>query len=171
MSLRALVEKPAVKVGLERNYLHKLSGDRLAIIAIGACQVAFQPSAIIRAALLTKISGSDDFDPSQQLLGSPDLRARFSQVQLSSLVAAKQGTFERSALGKSLLVNRAAPRFMMLAWQEEVTRSFDAGQLMTEFLKPGLLFDLRTNATIQGAVAAKAASNAQSGIFIGRRSR
>jgi hypothetical protein len=60
---------------------------------------------------------------------------------------------------------------MMLAWQEEVTRSFDAGQLMTEFLKPGLLFDLRTNATIQSAVAAKAASNAQSGIFIGRRSR
>jgi hypothetical protein len=42
---------------------------------------------------------------------------------------------------------------------------------MTKFLKPGLLFDLRTNATIQGAVAAKAASNAQSGIFIGRRSR
>jgi hypothetical protein len=60
---------------------------------------------------------------------------------------------------------------MMLAWQEEVTRSFDAGQLMTEFLKPGLLFDLRTNATIQGAVAAKAASKAQSGIFIGRSSR
>jgi hypothetical protein len=171
MSLRALVEKPSVKVGLERNYLHKLSGDRLAIIAIGPCQVAFQPSAKIRAARLAKISGSDDFDPSQQLLGSPDLRARFGQVQLSSLVAAKQGTFERSALGKSLLVNRTAPRFMMLAWQEEVTRSFDAGQLMTEFLKPGLLFDLRTNATIQGAVAAKAASNAQSGVFIGRRSR